>query len=164
MQHIVHFDIVNQMLITSFYLLTLFSYVVSQGYLVSLKNSKTMEHFRETDIQYPEDQRALPFIERLFKIGNFLAFSGQFPLLVLQRLKKCPVVAEITPDLQVQAFEIMGQKGAPRHLAKLSHVNLEDSDLSYYYDDEANGDGVKAYVIDSGVNIEHPELEGRAIR
>lgn len=159
-----YFDIVNQMLISSFYLLTLFNYVVSQGYLVSLKNSKTMEHFRETDLQYPEDQRALPFIERLFKIGNFLAFSGQFPLLVLQRLKKCPVVAEITPDLQVQAFEIMGQKGAPRHLAKLSHVKLEESDFSYYYDDEANGDGVKAYVIDSGVNIEHPELEGRAIR
>lgn len=143
--------------------LLLFIPQVAGLFLVELKNSQSIDNFRENDDLYPDHQRAFPHIERWFRVGNFLAFTGEFPTAVLQRLGKCPVVSNVTPDIQVLAFELAEQVDAPRHLARLSHPNVNQSNLSYYYDDEACGQGVRAYVVDLGVNVDHPEFEGRAL-
>lgn len=53
--------------------------------------------------------------------------------------------------------------GAPWGLARISHRHkLKFSTFNVYPFEDPAGLGVDAYVIDTGVNIEHEELEGRA--
>ncbi|CUS23347.1 LAQU0S09e02718g1_1 [Lachancea quebecensis] len=70
------------------------------------------------------------------------------------------------------ALDIAAQKKAPRHLARISrrtalpydpeNTASPGTNLSYYYDDTFSGTCVNAYVIDTGIYKEHPQLEGRA--
>ncbi|KAI9604760.1 hypothetical protein H4Q26_002729 [Puccinia striiformis f. sp. tritici PST-130] len=54
--------------------------------------------------------------------------------------------------------------GAPWGLARISHRHkLKFSTFNVYPFEDPAGLGVDAYVIDTGVNIEHEDLEGRAI-
>ena len=54
--------------------------------------------------------------------------------------------------------------GAPWGLARLSHRPvLHLSTFTKYIYDTDGGEGVTAYVIDTGINIEHVEFEGRAV-
>jgi len=57
------------------------------------------------------------------------------------------------------------QENAPRHLARLSTrqalPNTNTKPLNYYY--TTTGKGVVAYVIDTGIKIEDPQFEGRAV-
>lgn len=65
------------------------------------------------------------------------------------------------------------QYGAPRHLARLSRrkqlpYDFEDKEayldsLKYFYDKRSQGASVNAYIIDSGIYLEHEEFNGRAI-
>lgn len=69
-------------------------------------------------------------------------------------------------------LSIVAQKKAPRHLARISrrtalpydpeNISVPATNFSYYYDDEFSGTCVNAYVIDTGIYKEHPQLEGRA--
>lgn len=59
--------------------------------------------------------------------------------------------------------DIETQKGAPWGLARVSHRNrLSFGTFNKYEYSKDGGDGVTAYVIDTGVNIKHVEFEGRA--
>ncbi|CCH61931.1 hypothetical protein TBLA_0F03970 [Henningerozyma blattae CBS 6284] len=63
------------------------------------------------------------------------------------------------------------QRGAPRHLARIStrdklpfnfrNANQFEEQLNYYYDDNDKGEGVLAYVIDTGILKEHKDFEDR---
>ena len=55
------------------------------------------------------------------------------------------------------------QSNSPWNLARLSRENVlpASGPYSYYYDDVA-GDGTCAYIIDSGIDVTHPEFGGRA--
>lgn len=66
---------------------------------------------------------------------------------------------------------IRTQNNAPRHLARISRRSQlpmfrkdDKSLLSYYYDSEDQGQDVYVYVLDSGINSEHPDFEGRAVK
>lgn len=65
---------------------------------------------------------------------------------------------------KVQPGETNIQYNAPSHLARISTRdsiwNVTESDYEYKFD--SCGEGIVAYVIDTGVAIDHPELEGRA--
>jgi oryzin len=55
--------------------------------------------------------------------------------------------------------DIIAQKGAPWGLGSISHRTPNHTDYVYH---ESAGEGMFAYVIDSGIYIEHNEFEGRA--
>lgn len=152
------------MLINSIVLLLLnFQCIFAIPYLVSLKLPETLETFLTYDVKYPQSQRIKSLIGDTFTIGNFTIMSGNFTKVALERLKRCPLVADISPDTIINAFEIEEQYNCPRHLARLSLYNkLGNDDFSYFYDSQYAGQGVNAYVIDSGVAVEHPEFQGRA--
>lgn len=59
----------------------------------------------------------------------------------------------------VELYETVTQTSAPWGLGSISHRTPDWEE--YVYDDSA-GEGMWAYVIDSGVNAEHVEFEGRA--
>ena len=54
------------------------------------------------------------------------------------------------------------QRDAPDGLSRISHAQIEQGNsLTYQYDSSA-GEGITAYVIDTGINISHPDFGGRA--
>lgn len=62
-------------------------------------------------------------------------------------------------DFKTQALE----KGAPWGLARVSHrEELGFGTFNQYFYDTEGGEGVTAYIIDTGINIKHVEFEGRA--
>ncbi|KAH3673534.1 hypothetical protein WICMUC_003641 [Wickerhamomyces mucosus] len=57
------------------------------------------------------------------------------------------------------------QSDAPRHLARLSsYESLFTKQPPYEYFYRSSGSGVTAYVLDTGIDIGHPDFEGRAKR
>lgn len=140
-------------------------FVAAVPYLVSLKSTETLDTFFKYDVNYSLSQRVKALINNSFAIGNFTGFSGDFSKAVLERLKKCPLVADLTPDIIINAFDVGIQTSSPRHLARLSQKDkLTGNQFNYYYDTSCTGNGVNAYVLDSGVMIDHPEFQGRAFK
>lgn len=59
---------------------------------------------------------------------------------------------------------VVTELGAPWGLARLSHREpLHLSTFTRYTYDPNGGEGITAYVIDTGINIDHVEFEGRAV-
>lgn len=73
-------------------------------------------------------------------------------------------IADVSPDVPVTAFDVKVQSGAPDHLSRISHrLPLHEiQEREFYYEDQHQGQNVNAYVLDSGVVVEHAEFEGRA--
>lgn len=138
--------------------------VIAINYLISLKLSQGLESFLSYDATYPQGQRIKEYIAETFQIGNFTFMSGNFSKTALKRLKRCPLVADISPDLTLYSLDIASQDNCPRHLARISlEKKLGNGNLKYFYNTKKLGAGVNAYVIDSGISLTHPEFEGRAV-
>ncbi|OTB06536.1 hypothetical protein M426DRAFT_55170, partial [Hypoxylon sp. CI-4A] len=65
----------------------------------------------------------------------------------------------IEPDVEVSIASFTTQSAAPWGLARLSSRNPGASDYNY---DESAGEDTYAYIIDTGIYVDHPEFEGRA--
>ena len=58
---------------------------------------------------------------------------------------------------------VVTELGAPWGLARVSHRDrLHLSTFTKYAYDHNGGEGVTAYVIDTGINVDHEDFEGRA--
>ncbi|WRT64771.1 uncharacterized protein IL334_001705 [Kwoniella shivajii] len=67
------------------------------------------------------------------------------------------------PESELASDSVTTEKGAPWGLARISHRNeLRLSTFTEYHYDSHGGDGVTAYIVDTGINIDHVEFEGRA--
>jgi subtilase-type proteinase RRT12 len=66
-----------------------------------------------------------------------------------------------SPDLGAQ--DVNSQTNAPSHLARIiTRDGIWEHSAPYEYQYDTCGEGVVAYIIDSGVNVDHPDFEGRA--
>ncbi|KAF4968683.1 hypothetical protein FSARC_3969 [Fusarium sarcochroum] len=88
------------------------------------------------------------------KLGGFAAKLTDKEV---EDLRNDPNVAYIEQDSRAKIFAT--QQNAPWGLARLS--NKEPGSTTYTYDDAA-GEGVCAYIVDTGIQADHPEFEGRA--
>ncbi|KAK6203547.1 vacuolar protease B [Scheffersomyces amazonensis] len=99
-----------------------------------------------------------------FHIENlFSGYTGYFLESTIELIRKNPLVQFVEQDSIVNASEFEIEKGAPWGLARVSHrqpLSL-NSFNQYLYDNEA-GKGVTSYVIDTGINVDHVEFNGRA--
>lgn len=80
--------------------------VANAGYFVQLKAPSTLESLLATDDKISAVNHLRPFVRKAFSFGNFEAFSGNFTKDVVQRLTRNPLVADIVPDVVVNAFEV----------------------------------------------------------
>lgn len=97
-------------------------------------------------------------IHKVFKnIGKI--YSAQFSSEVLDKVRNIPDVDFIEADAKV-TLNAVQQSNAPWGLARISQRQFVDKS-TYYYD--AFGTGVTVYVIDTGIQIDHPEFGGRAV-
>ncbi|BEJ14913.1 hypothetical protein CspHIS471_0406800 [Cutaneotrichosporon sp. HIS471] len=110
------------------------------------------------------------------KVNGFVGYAGKFSEDALNEIRRSPEIAYVEMDQIVHTTddvygvdepfmgsEIGTQKGAPWGLARISHRNrLTFGTFNKYEYNKDGGEGVTAYVIDTGVNIKHVEFEGRA--
>ncbi|KAI8137808.1 serine protease 1 [Fennellomyces sp. T-0311] len=100
-------------------------------------------------------------IRHVYDMPGLSGYSGKFGKDVLDLIRRSEDVAFIERDSMVYTSEL--QRNAPWGLARISHRDtLTFKTFNKYQYDEEAGAGVNVYVIDTGVNVEHVDLEGRA--
>ncbi|KAI8973935.1 serine protease [Pilobolus umbonatus] len=148
---------------------------VSGSYIVMLKenlNSRQIEEHAEwinnMSVNSPFrgetiDGTAEYGIHHVYELPNIKGYSGRFDKNVLDAIRKSDEVAYVEEDSIVYASEL--QRGAPWGLARISTrkpLSLRNFNR-YSYDADTAGDGIKVYVIDTGINVKHVDFEGRAV-
>lgn len=99
-------------------------------------------------------------IAQTYTIGNYKAYSGNFEAAAIEEIATLPEVAYVEPDKVVLASALVTQSSVPSWgLARISHRNTGYT--SYIYDSTA-GNGITAYVVDTGILTTHVEFGGRA--
>ncbi|KAG0374067.1 serine protease, partial [Mortierella sp. AD032] len=102
-------------------------------------------------------------VKHVYDMGSFQGLAGRFRPDVLDEIRKNPDVEYIERDQLVYASDIKIQNRAPWGLARISHrKGLTLGTFNKYEHNPNGGEGVTVFVIDTGVNIEHTEFEGRA--
>ena len=89
---------------------------------------------------------------------NFGGFAASLSEEEVEALRSNPAVEFIEQDHEIHSFAT--QTGAPWGLARLSNTNTGST--TYTYDDTA-GAGTCAYIIDTGIQTNHPDFGGRAV-
>ncbi|KAI9296959.1 hypothetical protein K502DRAFT_337086 [Neoconidiobolus thromboides FSU 785] len=88
-------------------------------------------------------------------------YSGKFDKELVDLIRRSPEVDYVEQDSIVRTNKL--ERGAPWGLARISHVDhLSFGTFNKYIYDERAGANVTAYVIDTGVNYQHEDFEGRA--
>jgi len=101
-------------------------------------------------------------IKHTFDFKDFQGYAGRFTNEVLDKIRRSDEVAYVEKDQVVYATEL--ETNAPWGLARLSHrPTLTFATFNKYLYDPKGGEGVTIYVIDTGINIEHNDFEGRAV-
>ncbi|KAK2595612.1 hypothetical protein QQS21_006659 [Conoideocrella luteorostrata] len=89
----------------------------------------------------------------------FKGFTGKLDSLTLNAMRAHPDVDYIEQNAKVQAYGVTTQQNAPWGLARISHKRTGASNYIY---DESAGEGVCAYIVDTGLDDQNDEFEGRA--
>ncbi|KJA18128.1 hypothetical protein HYPSUDRAFT_145495 [Hypholoma sublateritium FD-334 SS-4] len=93
--------------------------------------------------------------------GHVTGYAGRFTEQVVEQIRRMPEVAYVEKDQIVRTQDT--QKSAPWGLARISHrPKLTFSTFTKYVYDPQGGEGVDVYVVDTGINVDHVEFEGRA--
>jgi len=95
--------------------------------------------------------------------SEFRGYSGEFNRDTIEKIRNSDEVAYVEKDQIVHAYDV--DTDAPWGLSRIAHRTKPDTDEEYkrYPYNEAAGRNVTVYVIDTGVNVEHVDFEGRAV-
>jgi cerevisin len=116
-------------------------------------------------------------MKHTFNIGDFKGYAGHFHPDVIEQVRNHPDIEYIERDTVVhtmlpiesedavteESCDGETEKQAPWGLARVSHrERLNFGSFNKYLFTAEGGEGVDAYVIDTGTNINHVDFEGRA--
>ncbi|KAJ5981214.1 hypothetical protein N7499_001773 [Penicillium canescens] len=111
------------------------------------------------------DFEAFMGLKHTFHIaGELTGYAGHFHEDVIEQVRRHPDVEYIEKDSEVRTMDShQTEKNAPWGLARISHrESLSFGTFNKYLYAEDGGEGVDAYVIDTGTNVDHTDFEGRA--
>ncbi|KAL4245065.1 Alkaline protease 1 [Abortiporus biennis] len=95
--------------------------------------------------------------------GHIKGYAGSFSEDTIDRIRQMPEVDFVELDQIVKTQKQVLQKSAPWGLARVSHRSkLTFGTFTKFLYEDKGGEGVDVYVIDTGINVEHKEFEGRA--
>ena len=121
--------------------------LIADKYIVKFKDASALSALENALSILPEDD-----VEHVFK-NTFRGFSGHLDEETLNVLRDHPDVDFIEQDAIVTLEAYVTQPGAPWGLGRISHRSRGSS--SYVYDDSA-GAGTCSYVLDTGIDANHP--------
>jgi len=140
---------------------------VSGKYIVTLKDTADPDahvawvsgvHARSL-ARRQEGEESIVGVEKEYQIDGWKAYVGQFDEATIAEIRASEDVEEIEED-QIWSISVAtSQRSSTWGLSSISHKKLGQSD--YIYDSTA-GEGTYGYVVDTGINTNHVEFEGRA--
>ncbi|WAO95662.1 Hypothetical protein NCS54_01329600 [Fusarium falciforme] len=160
--------------------------VIPGKYIVTLKTDSD-DTTVQSHLHWVEDvhrrslsKRSTVGIQSTYNATNWHGYFGEFDEDTIKEIEASPEVAFIEPDHkihlqgddedgkvylweqpgQISKRALTTQQSAPWGLGAISH--REPGSNSYTYDTSAGAESY-AYVVDSGVQINHSEFQGRAI-
>jgi len=148
---------------------------LNRGYIVKFKNGTVPYANRRSWIDNQLKKASLTPLTNAqvetLKVGwrsdVFDGFAGQLSEEAINAFTATGDVEFVSEDRETRLTDLTTQTGATWGLQRLSQQaplkNQKDTgiDFQYTYDDSA-GNGVDIYIIDTGVQVDHPEFEGRA--
>lgn len=93
------------------------------------------------------------------RLGKMRALVLEADDLMINTIFEDPAVEYIEQDAKVQLNAKLIQGAATTGLGRLSHEN--PGNRSYVFDSTA-GEGITAYVVDTGIRVTHEDFQGRA--
>lgn len=135
----------------------------AQAQSFSKLNAFELDTFQES-IQVHNFSSINGGIKHSYNYPGFKGYSGLFTSEVINLLRRSKDIKSIELDSTVEATKATTQDGAPWGLSRISHrKTLRLGNYNQYLYDNNAGEGVTAYVIDTGINIDHEQFEGRAV-
>ena len=131
---------------------------VQSKYIVALK-----PNIEDSSLLPTFSRLAVP-IEHTFRIGSFRGYAARLTTATAAALAEDPRVAYVAPNTIVRTTSLIVQTPSEYSLIQISHQKNSTAYAKNYVFDSSGGEGTCVYVIDSGINTQHPEFEGRASR
>ncbi|KAI8957618.1 oryzin precursor [Daldinia sp. FL1419] len=135
----------------------------SGRYIVTLKDglaaSDVEQHMERVANIYANRNSPTVEIRRRWNIGSWNAYSCAMDGDTLSQVTRDEAVELIEDDGTISLMKHTVQRDAPWGLADLSHRIANHTD--YVYDSKA-GEGMYAYILDTGLLTTHDEFEDRA--
>ncbi|KAI8868311.1 serine protease 1 [Ramicandelaber brevisporus] len=101
-------------------------------------------------------------IKHVYDIEGLKGYAGRFDAETLDQIRSLPEVDYVERDAVVYATDT--QVNAPWGLARISHrPKLSLGTFNRYEYHPNGGEGVTVFVVDTGINTEHEDFEGRAV-
>ncbi|EXJ92701.1 cerevisin [Capronia epimyces CBS 606.96] len=130
------------------------------------RESNKQELRKRSQTTLSDDDTIFEGLRHTYNIpGGFLGYAGHFDEDVIDLVRRHPDVDYIERDSEVHTLKKSPslEKNAPWGLARISHRDsLSFGDFNKYLYSADGGEGVDAYVIDTGTNTDHVDFEGRA--
>ncbi|CAH0058214.1 unnamed protein product [Clonostachys solani] len=126
--------------------------VIADHYIIKFRDTKSRRSINNA-INTLQIAPAHTF-EHVFK-----GFASKLSPETLNALRNHPDVEYIEQDSSVSVDGFVDQADAQWGLARISH---REPNLSTYTHDSSAGEGTCAYVLDSGIDVAHPDFGGRA--
>ncbi|KAK1993021.1 subtilase [Colletotrichum falcatum] len=105
------------------------------------------------------DGRSLSTSTRNFKMNNWRATVMEADDDMIMNVMSAEEVAYVEQDAKVKISATVSQTNAPPGLVRLSHSGAGETG---YVFDQVGGDGITAYIVDTGILTNHTEFQGRA--
>lgn len=108
----------------------------------------------------PRSGKFLSTAVHAYHMGKMRALALEADDKMITEIFSADEVAYVEQDVYVKASARLTQNSAPTGLARLSHA--EPGRAGYVFD-SSSGQGITAYIVDTGIRLDHTEFEGRAV-
>ncbi|KAK7723920.1 hypothetical protein SLS64_000251 [Diaporthe eres] len=125
-------------------------------FVVKLKNDISTDTASEIESLMDE-------VDYFYNLTSFKGLAGKLDDAALESVQAHPGVDYVERDVLLPACNYVSQHGAPWGLGRISHKGLRSfTDNTTYVYEASAGEGVCAYVLDTGIRVDHEEFGGRA--
>lgn len=105
------------------------------------------------------DGRSLSTAVNTFRLGTWNAMALEADDRMMNQIFDADEVSYIEADTRVRLSALSTQGQATTGLARISHADTGEA--GYVFDSTA-GQGITAFVVDTGIRVTHSEFQGRA--
>ncbi|KAK8112609.1 hypothetical protein PG984_013135 [Apiospora sp. TS-2023a] len=127
---------------------------------IKASQAKTASFLKKRDLQ--TQVRAEWTEPRHFNLSGFFGTHIHGDEAAVHDLAADPAIDYISPDGVAQLAVKVTQKNAQPGLHRISHAKPPSSPPYQFVYDGSGGAGITAYIIDTGIFINHPDFTGRA--
>lgn len=134
--------------------------VTHQSHVETVQSLCAGRCLRTTNTETPDD-----FVDTKIELPGLRGYAGVFDDETLNDIQNSHVVSHVEPDQWVYPVTVTQENVPSWGLARLSNngpLGTDSASKSYTYNKENDGSGTTAYIIDTGIYVEHEDFEGRA--